>query len=81
MVCTVCHQKEQSNYGLHCVSSEGAVYGLHCVSSEGAVLLWSTLCVIRRSSLIMVYTVCHQKEHSNYSLHCVSSEGSVYGLL
>ena len=32
MVYTVCHQKEQSNYGLHCVSSEGAVYGLHCAS-------------------------------------------------
>ena len=65
MVYTVCHQKEQSNYGLHCVSSEGqSKNGLHCG-------------VIRRSSLIMVYTVCHQKEHSNYSLHCVSLEGAV----
>ena len=42
-------------------------YGLHCVSSG-------------RSSLIMDYTVWHQKEQSNYGLHCVSSEGSVYGL-
>ena len=65
MVYTVCHQKEQSNYGLH------------CVSLEGAFQLWSTLCVIRRSSLIMVYTVCHQKEQSNYGLHCVSLEGAV----
>ena len=64
MVYTVCHLKS-------------AVYGLHCVSSEGAVLLWSTLCVIRRSILIMVNTVCHQKEQSNYGLHCVSSEGAV----
>ena len=37
----------------------------------------STLCVIRRSSLIMDYTVCHQKNQSNYGLHCVSSEGAV----
>ena len=65
MTYTVCHQNEQSNYGLH------------CVSSEGAVPLWSTLCIIRRSSLIMVYTVCHQKEQSHYGLHCVSSEGAV----
>ena len=77
MVYTVCHQKEQSNYGLHCVSSEEAVYGPHWVSSEGAVLLWSTLCVIRRSGLIMVYTVCHQKEQSYYGLQCVSLEGAV----
>ena len=53
MVCTVCHQKEQSNYGLHCV--------------------------IRRSSLIMVYT-CVSSEGAVYGLHCVSSEGAVYGL-
>ena len=65
MVYTVCHQKEQSNFGLQ------------CVSSEGAVLLWSALCVIRRSSLIMVYTVCHQKEQSNYGLQGVSLEGAV----
>ena len=50
MVYTVCHQKEQSNYGLHCVirrsslimvytvchQKEQSKYGLHCVSSEGA---------------------------------------------
>ena len=65
MVNTVCHQKNQSNYGLH------------CVSSEGAVQLWSALCVIRRSSPIMVCTVCHQKEQSNYGLHCVSLDGAV----
>ena len=65
MVYILCHLKEQSNYGLH------------CVSLEGAVKLWSTLCVIRRSSLIMVYTVCHLKEQSNYGLLCVSLEGAV----
>ena len=51
MVCTVCHQKEQSYYGLQCVSLEGGLimvytvchqkeqsyYGLQCVSLEGAV--------------------------------------------
>ena len=61
MVYTMYHQKEQSNYGLHCV--------------------------IRRRSLIMVYTVCHQEQSmdytvchqimSNYALQCVSSEGAV----
>ena len=64
MVYTVCRKKEQSNYGLHCVSLQKRS-------------LWSTLCVIRKISLIMVYTVSHQKEHSNYGQHCVSSEESV----
>ena len=36
------------------VSSEEAVYGLHCV--------------IRRHSLIMVYTVCHQEQSMVYTV-------------
>ena len=59
MVYTVCYQKEQSMVYTVCHLKEQSNYGLHCVSLQKSSL-WSTLCVIRRISLIMVYTVSHQ---------------------
>ena len=64
MVYTVCHQKEQSNYGLHFVSLE-----------RSSLIMIYTVCHQKKQS--MVHTVCHQKEQSNYGLHCVSLGGAV----